>query len=222
MTGPGTGRRAVVVVVEGIDGSGKSTLGARMVEALRAEGRSARWYPNQNLAPVRDTLDAIAREWGHRDRFELIGRDEAQFLASVLKWRDMADLAEDMARPDHVMVLDRYYYTHLALAAVSGTRNADRLRRLYASLPAPDLVLLLELPPAAALERVLARNTDANSPEFLERFAAAYRGLPEYRDSTFTLLDATGSADQVFDAAMDHLRRGPLAGSSPLVREAAR
>jgi dTMP kinase len=214
----GSAKRAVVVVVEGIDGSGKSTLGARLAEAVRATGRSAQWYPNKNLAPVRDTLDAIAREWGHADRFELLGRDEAQFLASVLKWRDMADLAEDMARPDHVMVLDRYYYTHLALAAVSRTRNAERLRRLYRSLPEPDVVFLLELPPELALQRVLARNADVNSLGFLERFAAAYRGLPEYEASLFTTLDATAAADEVFASALDHLLRGPLAGTSGTAR----
>ncbi|MER6104104.1 hypothetical protein ABT115_17675 [Streptomyces sp. NPDC001832] len=135
----------------------KSTLGLRLRDAVRATGRSAEWFPNKNLAPVRDTLDAIAHERGHADRFAMIGRDEAQFLASVLKWRDMLDVADVLDRPGHVVILDRYYYTHLALAAVSGTANLPRLRRLYAMLPERDLVLLLDLPPATVLERVVER-----------------------------------------------------------------
>ncbi|MEV7190838.1 hypothetical protein AB0N81_03385 [Streptomyces sp. NPDC093510] len=221
--------RAALVVVEGIDGSGKSTLGRRIVDEVRATGRSADWYPNKNLAPVRDTLDAIAREEGHADRFAMLGRDEAQFLASILKWRDMLDLTDDLARPGHVVVLDRYYYTHLALAAVSGTANLPRLRRLYELLPVPDAVLLLDLPPALALERVTARNTDTNSLSFLSRFRDAYRGLEEYEEGGFTTLDATGTADEVFTEAWSRLRsvlpaRPPEAAGSAAARtpEAAR
>ncbi|MBK3568490.1 MULTISPECIES: AAA family ATPase [unclassified Streptomyces] len=206
-------KRATVIVVEGVDGSGKSTLGRRIADTLRLGGRSAAWYPNKNLAPVRDTLDAIAREQGLADRFELLGRDEAQFLASVLKWRDMLDLGEDMERPDHILVLDRYFYTHLALAAVSGTRNLDRLRRLYGLLPRPDLVLLLHLPPEEALRRVRERGTDDNSLGFLRRFAAAYRDLEEYRNGEFTVLDAAEDADSVFAAAWHHVVQGPFAAT---------
>ncbi|WP_069742987.1 hypothetical protein [Streptomyces sp. EN23] len=205
-SGPYAGR-AALVVVEGIDGSGKSTLGRSLVEAARVAGHSADWYPNKNLSPVRDTLDAIARERGHTDRAAMLGRDEAQFLAAVLKWRDMIDLADDLARPGHLMVIDRYYYTHLALAAVSGTANAARLRRLYGRLPAPDVTFLLDLAPELALERVRARNTDTNSLRFLARFHEAYRGLEEYRTGVFTVLDASRTPAEVLDDALTHLAR---------------
>ncbi|GGS49307.1 hypothetical protein F2B00_09690 [Streptomyces parvus] len=205
-SGPCAGR-AALVVVEGIDGSGKTTLGRGLVEAARALGRSADWYPNKNLSPVRDTLDAIARERGHENRSAMLGRDEAQFLAAVLKWRDMVDLTQDLARPGHLMVIDRYYYTHLALAVVSGTANAARLRRLYGQLPSPDVTFLLDLAPDLALERVRARNTDTNSLSFLTRFHKAYRGLEEYRSGVFTVLDADRAPAEVLDDALSHLAR---------------
>ncbi|MEU8001112.1 thymidylate kinase [Catellatospora sp. NPDC049111] len=193
----GDGQRAALIVLEGIDGSGKTTLGRRLADAVAAAGLPVKWCPNVNLAPVRDRLDEVARETGYADRAAMLGRDRAQMLAAILKWRDYADLADDMARPGLVMVMDRYFYTHLALALVQRTGNLPRLRRLYAGLPEPRLTLLLEIDPDVAAERVRARGTDSTSPQFLADFAAAYRALPEY-GTRFTRVDGARDADAVF------------------------
>jgi dTMP kinase len=197
---PALQRRATVVVVEGIDGSGKTTLGRRIAETFSALGRPTTWYPNRNLAPVRAVLDAAAVERGFPDRRAMLGRDQTQLLAALLKFRDMLDLAEEMGRPDTVMVIDRYCYTHLALAAEEGTTNGPRLRRLYAELPRPGTVLFLDVTPEVALERVIRRNIDRDSIEYLRRFSAAYRALPEM-GSVFTVIDADQDEETVFRQA---------------------
>lgn len=206
-------KNAALIVLEGIDGSGKSTLGRTLAERLHAEGRSASWHPNRNLQPVRDTLDEIAWEQGYAHRFEMLGRDRAQFLAAVLKFRDLLELEPELARENHVVVLDRYYYTHLALAEASHTGNGPRLRRLYRSLPVPDATLLLDVTPRVALERVQARGTDSNSLPFLTRFAEAYRGLPETR-AGFVVLDADQRPEEVLDQAWKALAAGPLSSGA--------
>lgn len=194
-------KNAVMVVFEGIDGSGKTTAGRRLAGHL-ADSMGSRgtveWYPNKNLSPVRDALDAVAREKGCRDRFELIGNDAGQFLAAVLKWRDFYDLRDQYARQNHVMVLDRFTYSQLALALVRRTENEARLRRMYATFPTPDLVFYLDIEPTVALQRVDTRATDSNSIGFLERFADAYRGLIEW-NTTFKIVDANRDAEVVFD-----------------------
>lgn len=198
-------KRAMLVVIEGIDGSGKTTLGRRLTDATIAFGYRARWYPNRNLSPVRAALDGIAREQGYADRFEMLGRDEAQFLAAVLKMRDMLDLAEDFDDPDLVMIMDRYYHSHLALAQVMRTRNEARLRALYSALPDPDLLMLVEVSPAVALGRVRLRGTDSNTSEFLEDFASAYADLAS-RDPAFTVVSGERTPDEVLAEAWTRTR----------------
>lgn len=200
MTGPAA-RRATLIVVEGIDGSGKTTLGRGLHERLVGAGHDARWYPNRNLAPVRTALDDVARERGFTDRFAMLGRDEAQFLAAVLKWDDLVQVTADLATPGLVLVLDRYVATHLALARVAQTANGPRLRRLFATLPEPDLTILLDLPATLALERVNARGTDTNTLAFLERFAQAYRQLAA-ESSSFVTVAADRPADEVLAEAV--------------------
>jgi dTMP kinase len=189
-------KRATLIVIEGIDGSGKTTLGRSLVERLQADGHNVRWYPNKNLAPVRSALDGIARGRGFADRFEMLGRDQAQFLAAALKLRDMLDLAPDLADEGLVMVMDRYYYSHLALALVMRTANEARLRRLYQVLPTPDLLLLVNVSPPIALQRVTARGTDSNTLQFLRDFADAYENLAE-RDPHFTVVSGEREPDAV-------------------------
>jgi dTMP kinase len=198
-------KQATLIVIEGIDGSGKTSLGRALADRLHADGHEARWYPNKNLAPVRSALDAIARRRGFADRFEMLGRDQAQFLAATLKLRDMLDLAPDLAEKGLVMVMDRYYYSHLALALVMRTANEPRLRRLYQVLPEPDLLLLVEVSPAVALQRVTARGTDSNTLQFLQDFADAYQNLAE-RDPHFTVISGEREPDVVVADALDRAR----------------
>lgn len=208
---------ATLVAVEGSDGAGKSTVCARLVDDLRAEGRTVVWCPNVSFKPVRDVLDDIALERGHPDRFALLGADLAQLVPSMLKWRDLHALRDVFAQHDSVVVVDRYFYSHLALAEVWGTGNGPLLRRLSQVLPTPAVTVLLDVEPEVAAGRVLARGRDVNTVVFLSRFRDALRALPEAEG--FRIVDATRPPDAVYTDVLAHVRRvlnpaGVLAGGS--------
>lgn len=189
-------KQATLVVLEGTDGSGKTTAALRLVTELQKLGLPVSWHPNRTFRPVREALNAVAREEGFQDRFDMLGRDFGQLIPSVLKWREMLAVEEDLGRPGHWVVIDRYIYAQFALARTYDTGNEPLLRRLYRIFPAPDAVFFLDLDPATAGERVRRRGVDSNSREFLQRFRTAFQGLPEYPD--FTLVDAGRGPDEVF------------------------
>lgn len=200
-----TSPTGTLVVVEGIDGSGKTTLAASVARALRDRGVDAAWRANRSLGPVRDTLDAIAHESGHADRHAMLGATTTHLLAACLKWRDLSEVVGRDLRPGGVLVLDRYVYTHYALAGVTGTDDPSLVRALGARLRRPDLTLFLDIDPGIALARVRARGTDTNSEGFLRRFDAAYRALPEHRD--FVAVDADRPPQVVLAEALTHVDR---------------
>lgn len=140
---------------------------------------------------MRDALDALAREDGYRDRFDMFGFTSVQFMAALLKWRELLDLAPSLDQKDHVVVLDRYFYTHLALAVVHETTNGALLRRLFSVFPTPDIVLFMDVDPKVAAERVFKRGRDTNSLDFLMRLRDGYMSLPEMQQ--FQVV--TGHAD---------------------------
>jgi dTMP kinase len=172
-------KRATLIVFEGIDGSGKTTAANRLAERLAAHGVETSLHLNRSLGPVREALDALAHEDGYSDRFDMFGASNAQFMGALLKWRELLDLAPALDREDHVVVLDRYFYTHLALALAHETTNGTLLRRLFNVFPTPDIVLFIDVDPKVAAERVFKRGRDTNSPDYLKRLHEGYMSLPE-------------------------------------------
>ena len=213
---PAIPKRAMLVAFDGIDGSGKSTAAALLAERLTAHGMRTTVHRNRSLVPVREALDALAEAEGHRDRMDMLGADAAQFLAAMLKWRELLDIAPLLGEPDQVVVVDRYVYTHLALAAVHGTTNADRLRRLFGIFPVPDVAVFLDVPPAVAVDRVLRRGRDANSLDFLTRLRDGFLALPEMRH--FHILDGEARPTAIVDRVWQLVAPGHAA--SPTRRDA--
>jgi len=145
------------VAIEGIDGSGKGTQAALLVEAARTAGRSVAAFSfplyddNPFSIAVGDYLNGV---FG--------GVDEVHpELAGLLYACDRyhARPALDAALGDHdLLVCDRYVASNLAHqgAKVKGEarrRLIDWLTEVEFGefrLPRPDLVVLLDLPPAEA------------------------------------------------------------------------
>lgn len=192
-------KRATLIAFEGIDGSGKTTTATLLAERLTAHGVGTSLHLNRSLGPVRDALDTIAHEDGYRDRFDRFGAGNAQFIGAMLKWRELLDLEPLLDQDNHVVVLDRYFYTHLALAVAHKTTNGVVLRRLFSVFPAPDIVLFIDVDPKVAVERVFKRGQDTNSLNYLVRLRDGFVSLPEMRQ--FQVLTGDAGPAAVLDDA---------------------
>jgi len=85
-------------------------------------------------------------------------------------------------------VMDRHLHCQLALRAAKGLRRGRLLPWLISSLPEPDAVVHLDVEPALAHERIMARGTDSETLADLVDLRDAYRSIPEYLG--FVQLDA--------------------------------
>lgn len=187
-------KRATLIAFEGIDGSGKTTTATLLAERLTAHGVGTSLHLNRSLGPVRDALDTIAHEDGYRDRFDKFGASNAQLMGALLKWRELLDLEPLLDQKNHVVVLDRYFYTFLALAVAHETTNGAVLRRLFSVFPAPDIVLFIDVDPKIAVERVFKRGRDTNSLKYLVRLRDGFMSLPEMRQFQVLAGDADPAA----------------------------
>lgn len=182
-------KRSTLIAFEGIDGSGKTSVANLLVKRFGEHGIDAVFHANRTLRPVREVLEAVAHENGHRDRFEMFGADETQFMAALLKWRELLELAPALERRNHVVVVDRYVYNQFALAIAHATANLPLVRRLFDNFPAPDVVLFLDLEPGLAKQRIDRRGRGSDSLEYLTRLRAAYGSLSEF--DSFQRISAT-------------------------------
>lgn len=217
---PAVATRGRFVVLEGIDGCGKST----QLEAL------SRWLPTSGLlasgAELVVTREPGGTALGAALRQLLLhppGEAAPQPMAELLLYAaDRAQHVEQCIRPaleaGHWVLSDRFsgstaayqgYGRSLDLASVA------QLEQLATGGLAPDLTLWLELPLAESLRRRGERTADrieASGEVFLQRVIDGFAVLAAGRG--WRRVDATGAPEQVA-AACRGLLAELVAGSPP-------
>ncbi len=195
-------KRGALVVLEGLDGSGKSTQVERLVRALERAGRA--------VVGTREPTDGAV---GRRIR-SMAASAEPVEPALELRWF-VEDRREHVARvidpglaAGHVVVCDRYFLSTVASQGARGLDPVEILEQSEAEFPTPDLAFVLELDAELGLARVRARGGAAEPVferrEFLERVAAILRSIER---AYVERVDARADADRVHACVMAALRR---------------
>ncbi|MGK3958584.1 dTMP kinase [Arthrobacter sp. R4] len=170
----------MLIVLTGIDGSGKSTAARALVSAIQAEGRNALLLSNH---AGRRSMSLLAQrlgiQWPHR---------LADAAETTLRLVNVLISHAKASRFDGLVIMDRHLHCQLALRTAKGLPRGRLLPWLLSVLPAPDAVVYLDVEPALAHQRIVARGTDAETLKDLEGLRAAYRSMPEYPG--FVQLDA--------------------------------
>jgi dTMP kinase len=204
-----------LVVVEGVDGAGKTTVAQRLVEHLRADGHE--------VHATREPTDSFR---GEAIRRALADPDHDPVSEALLFAADhaahVAELRRHLAHGE-LVVSDRYstswrvYQSITLQEAWPEDRQPEPstwLQRVVAPFElTPDRVLVLDVPVEEALDRLRARADDAEKFEkgcFLEQVRARYRELAE--GDPYVLVDASGSIDATVDACLEAL--APVQGGA--------
>ncbi len=138
-----------LIVIEGADGSGRTTEVAQLKERLEIEGHA-----------VVDTglrrSDLVSAEIDRAKQGHTLGASTMALLYAV----DFADQLENKMVPalaaGATVLADRYIYTLMARAVVRGASRAWA-QELYAFALRPDRVLFLEARPEILLHRAIAK-----------------------------------------------------------------
>lgn len=187
-------RRGLLIVFEGIDGSGKTTQARRLLRRLRRRGRRAVFFRE----PTRG-------RWGREIRRQALRADSltpGQELDLFVKDRreNVARNLEPALAAGKDVVLDRYYFSTIAYQGAKGL-DSDRIRRLNESFAiAPDLVVILDVDAAAGLARIAGRKTRDElfeREDYLVRVARLFRGFTGPR---FVHVDGRGDSRAIAKA----------------------
>ncbi|MEQ1860131.1 MAG: dTMP kinase [Chthoniobacteraceae bacterium] len=184
-----------LLVIEGIDGAGKSTLQHRLAAWCRERGRTVTTSREPTDGPHGRALRESAKNGrlAAEAELELFLKDRREHVATLI--------APALARGEVVM-LDRYYFSTAAYQGARGLDPAAIIATNERFAPIPDFVLLLDLDPTAGHARI---GTRGGAPDDFE--GAAY--LAEVRRNFLALdrpfihrIDAARPADEVFRAAI--------------------
>ena len=138
-----------LIVIEGADGSGRSTQIIRLVEWLEAGGHATVQVGLKHSTLVSEELDKAQD-----------GNILSHTTLSLFYATDFADQLENIILPGlraGLMVLaDRYIYTLMVRDMVRGM-DEDWLRNLYGIAPIPDAVFYLNVCPEELIQRNFAK-----------------------------------------------------------------
>ena len=141
------GYEGLLIVIEGTDGSGKSTQ----------IGKLKRWIEDQSYG-------VMVSEW-KTSKFIADAINDAKernllnaTTFSLLYAADFADRFENIILPalkaGFVVILDRYVYTAFARDVVRG-HDIEWVKNLYEYAPEPDMTFYLDVPVEILLKRII-------------------------------------------------------------------
>ncbi len=212
----GQPQAGLFITLEGPDGSGKSSLQARLVEVLRKAGCEVVATREPGSTPLGERLRRLVLDV--EPRIDRTGRADALLFAA-----SRAQHVDEVIRPAlarrAIVVCDRYADSSLAYQGAGSGVAMDELRAVQQFATAgvtPDLTILLDLPAEIGLARKSAEVTRFEAFQDLayhERVRAAFLGFAAAEPGRYAIVDATREATEVLAAAVEAV--GRLSGRMP-------
>lgn len=189
-------RRGSFLVLDGIDGCGKSTQAALLVRALAREGAEPLHLREPGSTALGERLRAILL-----DRALVLRAGVEALLFAAARRQMLEELVEPALEAGRDVVCERFHPSTFAYQAVAGELDEEEVLALlqrWAGAPAPDLEIVLDLDPALALAR-RGRPRDRiedKGEDFHERVAEGFRRYVA-RSPRALLVDAAPPAESV-------------------------
>lgn len=179
----------MIVAIEGIDGSGKTTQAELLAMAM---GWELMHFPTKDTLLGKAIASYLAGE-------EELSPAAAQLLFAADRYQATGKILELAPRG---LVIDRYILSGLAYGAALGL-DTDWLAALQKYLPQPDVTIILDVPVITALNRIGGRDIYENDG-FLRKVHSAYLLLS--RELGAVVIDGTKPVAEVHECILQAVR----------------
>ncbi len=191
-----------LIVFEGIDGSGKTTVSRLFHEYIKSKGIISSW--------LREPSDS---KWGRKIR-ELANshdsipiKEELSYFINDRKW-DIKNNINPALSQGKTVILDRYYFS---TACYQGARGLDMGTIIEENLkfaPEPDLLFLIDIDVSTALKRIEnSRENEAilfEKENFLKKVRKNYLSL---KYNYLKLIDGRGKIEEILSLVIDEFNQ---------------
>src|ERR1035437_2649117 len=202
-----------LIVMEGIDGAGKSTQCDNLKNWLEDKGWKVTVSKWSNSPAISDAIKAGKK-----------GRWLSPTLFCLLNASDMIWRYENIIKPaldkGHVVICDRFYYTSYVRDILRGVRK-ELLDEIYKNFPEPDLILHFIVPPDVAVARLLkdkgfkwysagrdigySENEEQSALKYEKEMDKIYKSiLPKIKN--YKAIKTTRTIDEIFKEIKEFVR----------------
>lgn len=191
------------IVLEGLDGSGKTTIATQLTQRLTNEGHKVLLTrePGGSEAgiAIRTVVNAATSTLTPMAEFLLFAADRAQHVSEVL----LPALARN-----EVIICDRFTDSSLAYQGAGKGVPTDFINQIHRTILGslkPTITIYLDVPPTLTHERAATRKLELTQFEkeglpFFTRIRDAFLKLYQGREDV-CIIDASQPVETVFEAA---------------------
>ena len=183
----------LLIAIEGIDGSGKTTQAGLLCKALSQEGYDAINLKEPTDGPYGRKIRALAIEGRHEitpmEEFELFRMDRIE---------DVEENIKPALGAGKIVVIDRYFYSSIAYQGALGLDPEFINRENRKIAICPDLLIYLSIPAKRSTHRIEQKRGDSvnlfEKMEYLEKVKAIFDAMdyPEKWE-----VDGAGPIDKI-------------------------
>jgi len=188
--------KGYLIVIEGIDGTGKSTQATMLAEALRKSGREV----VQSFEPTNGPWGKKLRDSATTGRLSI--EDELEYFINDRR-EHVEQLIIPTIKSGGIVILDRYYFSTMAYQGARGIDPEVIRVKNETFAPHPDPLIILDLDVDIALQRIGVRDGQANEFEKRESLDFCRKLFLSLKDETYAyVIDANTEITEVNASVM--------------------
>ena len=184
-------QKGILIVFEGIDGSGKSTQAEILLERLQEEDFDAVYFREPSKG-----------KWGRKIKKKALHPDSLSPEEELdLFQKDRRENVEKNLKPalkkKKIVILDRYYYSTIAYQGAKGI-DEKLIRRMNEEFVVePDLVFIFDIDPKKGLERIENRKKKDKLFERENYLVKVRKIFRSFKGEKFVHIDALQSKEEI-------------------------
>ena len=200
--------RGALITLEGVEGSGKTTQGRRLLARLRRLGLSVIWTREPGGARISERIRRILLDRRHRE----MGANAEMLLYLAARAQNVEQLIAPALHQGTIVICDRF--SDATCAYQGGGRaipmpTVTSLNRFATGGLKPDLTLFFDLSPEEGFRRLGRRGRrrldrlEVEQAAFYRRVRKSYVALAEREPGRVKRLSASGSPEEVQDRVLE-------------------
>jgi len=194
-------KESLLIVFEGIDGSGKTSLSKMLLSFFKEKGWDVVWF--------REPADS---QWGRKirelanlkDRIPI--SEELEYFIRDRRWNVATNILPNLNQ-NKTVILDRYYFSTACYQGARGLDMDEIIKTNTEFAPVPDITFIIDVDVDRALERIkLNREQEAKlfeKKDFLDRVRQNYLRLKGRRNIHF--IDGSPELPVVFEEVKERI-----------------